>query len=172
MVGANENVTLTAVHNIWAREHNRLVDELIDNGFIDAGGTPEELFQAAKVINIAQYQRVVYDEFADALLGGMKGSGSHGFDEYNPAVDARISNEFAGAAYRFGHSLLGEEVTILDGNGQPQQVGLINLFLNPTNAADANSPGFCGDRRVIDSRWYRDAAFRGGGSKRCRRCSR
>lgn len=136
---ANENITLTSVHTIWAREHNRLVQELTDSGFFDAGGTAAELFEAAKIINVAQYQRVVYDEFADALLGGMRGSGSHGFDGYNSSVDASISHEFAGAAYRFGHSLLSETVTVLDENGNPEEIGLINAFLNPSNA---DGPGY------------------------------
>ena len=127
---ANENYTLTSIHTIWARNHNFHVEKLMEAGF---AGSPAELFEAAKIINEVEYQRVVFDEFADVLLGGLKGSGQHGFDEYNPDVDARISHEFAGAAYRFGHSLIGETIEVLDENGQPQQVPLVDVFLNPTN---------------------------------------
>ena len=42
------------------------------------------------MINEAEYQRVVYTEFADELLGGMRGDGDHGFNEYHPDVDARV----------------------------------------------------------------------------------
>ena len=58
----NENVTLTAIHTIWARNHNFHVENLSSVGFT---GTPEELFQAAKLINETEYQRVVFTEFTD-----------------------------------------------------------------------------------------------------------
>jgi Ca2+-binding RTX toxin-like protein len=131
---ANENIGLTSIHTIWARNHNFQVESLKDAGFT---GTAEELFQAAKVINEAEYQRVVFTEFADKMLGGLKGHGDHGFDGYNPDVDARISHEFSTAAYRFGHSLINETMTVLDANGQPHQVDLFDAFLNPTNDASA-----------------------------------
>lgn len=127
----NENVGLTSIHTIWARNHNFHVDNLIAAGF---EGTDEELFQAAKIVNEGEYQAVVWGEFADVLLGGMRGSGRHGHDEYDPAVDASISHEFAAAAYRFGHSLVAETLTVLDENGNPKDVRLFDLFLNPTNA--------------------------------------
>lgn len=130
----NENVGLTSMHTIWARNHNYHVDKLIDAGF---DGTEEEIFQAAKILNEAEYQRVVFDEFADKLLGGMLGDGTHGHAGYNPDVDARISHEFAGAAYRVGHTMIGQTLTVLDVNGQPQDIPLFDVFLNPTNNPDA-----------------------------------
>ncbi|TXN09141.1 calcium-binding protein [Methylobacterium sp. WL103] len=130
---ANENVSLTAMHTIWARNHNFHVENLVEAGF---QGTPEEVFQAAKMINEAEYQRVVFDEFADQLIGGMKGGGTHGHSGYNPDVDARISHEFASAVYRVGHSLIGETLTVIGSDGQPRQVALFDAFLNPSNAPD------------------------------------
>ncbi len=126
----NENITLTSIHTVWARNHNFHVDNLIDQGFT---GTPEQVFQAAKIINEAEYQRVVYTEYADALLGGMRGSGSHGHDEYNPDASAAISHEFAAAAFRFGHSLVSETITVIGDDGEPRQVRLFDAFLNPTS---------------------------------------
>ncbi|HEX2842573.1 peroxidase family protein [Hyphomicrobium sp.] len=131
---ANENISLTAMHTIWARNHNFHVEGLIAGGF---QGTPEEIFQAAKMLNEAEYQRVVFDEFADALLGGMRGSGTHGHDGYNPNATASISHEFAAAVYRVGHSLISDTLTILGADGQPTQVTLFDAFLNPTNEASA-----------------------------------
>ncbi len=113
---ANENVSLTAMHTIWARNHNFHVENLLDAGF---QGTDEEVFQAAKMINEAEYQRVVFTEFADHLIGGMKGNGSHGAAGYDPSVDARISEEFASAVYRVGHSLIGQTLTVMGPDGQP-----------------------------------------------------
>lgn len=131
---ANENFALTSVHTIWARNHNYHVEHLEAAGFT---GTAQELFDAAKVINEAEYQRVVFTEFADKLLGGMRGEGDHGHAGYNPDADPGISHEFAAAAYRFGHSLIGQTLTVLDENGQPRQVALFDAFLNPTNDAEA-----------------------------------
>jgi Ca2+-binding RTX toxin-like protein len=131
---ANENIALTAIHTIWARNHNYHVQELLDGGFT---GTSEELFQAAKLVNEVEYQRVVFTEFADHLLGGIRGTGDHGFNGYNPDVDARVSHEFATAAYRFGHSLINQTMTVLDAQGNPQNVQLFDVFLNPTNDLSA-----------------------------------
>ena len=133
----NENVTLTTVHTIWARNHNFHVDNLVASGF---QGTAEELFQAAKIINEAEYQRVVFTEFTDVLLGGMKGSGSHGWGGYNPDVNSAISEEFAAAAYRFGHSLVTQTVQVVDADGQITDIALFDAFLNPTNDGQFQMP--------------------------------
>ena len=135
---ANENFALTSVHTIWARNHNFHVENLLAQGF---EGSQEEVFQAAKMLNESEYQRVVFDEFADMLLGGLRSSdgdtGNHGWDGYNPDTDARISHEFAAAVYRVGHSLIGQTLQVMGADGQPIQVPLYDAFLNPTNAADA-----------------------------------
>ena len=143
---ANENITLTAVHTIWARNHNSHVDSLVQAGFV---GSAEDLFQAAKIINETEYQRVIFTDFADTLLGGMKGSGQHGHDQYFPNVDMGISQEFAAAAYRFGHSLVGETVQILDASNQMQDIRLFDAFLNPTNAGE-----FTADIAALNARGY------------------
>ena len=126
----NENVTLTAIHTVWARNHNFHVENLSEAGFT---GTPEELFQAAKLINEAEYQRVVFTEFTDVLLGGMRGSGSHGWDGYDPNVNPAISHEFAAAAYRFGHSIVTQTIQVANADGQITDIALFDAFLNPTN---------------------------------------
>jgi len=134
----NENFALTSMHTIWARNHNFHADQLKAAGF---DGTEQELFDAAKIINEAEYQRVVFNEYADTLLGGLRArdgsGGDHGHDGYNPDANAGISHEFAAAAFRFGHSLIGQTLTVIDENGQPKQVSLVDAFLNPTNDASA-----------------------------------
>ncbi|MDY7110420.1 MAG: peroxidase family protein, partial [Planctomycetota bacterium] len=131
---ANENYSLTAVHTVWARNHNFHVENLLDQGF---EGTQEEVFQAAKMLNESDYARVIFTDFADMLLGGMRGDGDHGWDGYKEDVDARISHEFAAAAYRFGHSLVSETLRVEGPDGQMIEVPLFDAFLNPTNEAEA-----------------------------------
>ncbi|MEZ5754574.1 MAG: peroxidase family protein [Paracoccaceae bacterium] len=136
----NENITLTSMHTIFARNHNFHVEQLAAS--YQASGTVltlEELFQAAKIVNEAEYQRVVFTEFAETLLGGVgiRGAGDHGFTEWNPETDAAISQEFASAVYRFGHTMVAQTVSVTNPDGTVSQVSLFDAFLNPTNAEGA-----------------------------------
>lgn len=132
----NENVMLTSIHTIWERNHNFWVDKLKEQ----TGGTwtEEEYFQAARMMNVAEYQRVVFTEFADAMAGGLdpddngEPDSEHGFEGYDPTVDASISVEFAQAAFRLGHSMLNETVGYVDENGVLQQISLVQAFLSPS----------------------------------------
>ncbi|MCB5174853.1 peroxidase family protein [Microvirga lenta] len=132
----NENVMLTSIHTIWARNHNFWVDQLKQR----TGGTwtEEEYFQAARIVNVAEYQRVVFTEFADAMAGGIDpGEEEHGFDGYDPTVDASISAEFAHVAYRFGHSMLNETVSYKGADGVMREMSLVQAFLSPGKLKDA-----------------------------------
>ena len=103
---ADENVALTAVHTVFHREHNLQAERI---KALHPEWTDEQIFQAAKIINTAEYQRTVFVEFAGALSGGIPGS-SHGFSGYNSNVNPGISDEFAGAMYRVGHSMINETI--------------------------------------------------------------
>jgi Ca2+-binding RTX toxin-like protein len=124
---ADENVALTAVHVVWHREHNFQAERLMA---LHPEWSDEQIFQAAKIIQTAQYQRIVFTEFAEALSGGIPGP-SHGFGGYNPNVNPGISDEFAGAMYRVGHSMINETIPFIDAAGNKQEVSLFSAFLNP-----------------------------------------
>lgn len=130
----NENIALTAVHTVWHREHNFQADKI---AALHPEWTAEQVFQAAKAITVAQYQRTVFDEFAEKMSGTLPGAGDHGFDGYTPNVNPGISDEFAGAMYRVGHSMINETIPYLDDNGVLQEVSLIDAFLNPAMFAGA-----------------------------------
>jgi methionine-rich copper-binding protein CopC len=133
----NENITLTGMHTVWARNHNFHVDRLLASGF---RGTAEELYQAAKIVNDTEYQRVLFTDYTDALLGGMKGGGQHGWSGYNPNADVGISHEFAANAFRFGHSGVPELVRLITPAGASQEVRLFDVFLNPTSKGQFTGP--------------------------------
>jgi hypothetical protein len=93
-VRANENIALTAVQTLFAREHNRLVARL-------PSSLPAELrFQIARRIVGAEEQYVTYNEFLPAM--GVRLAPYRG---YRPGVDAALSNEFAVVGYR-AHSMV------------------------------------------------------------------
>ena len=113
-----KNVALTAVHVVWHREHNFQAEQI---KALHPDWTAEQIFQAAKIVQTAQYQRIVFTEFAEALSGGIPGP-SHGFGGYNPNVNPGISDEFAGAMYRVGHSMINETIPFTDAAGNYYQV--------------------------------------------------
>ena len=124
---SDENIALTAVHTVWHREHNFQAERIRE---LRPDWSDEQVFQAAKILQTAAYQRVVFTEFADAMSGGIPGA-SHGFGGYDPEVNPGISDEFAGAMYRVGHSMINETIPYVDGDGSLREVPLFSAFLNP-----------------------------------------
>ena len=101
---ATEHPALASMHTIFLREHNRIAS-LIKTAFPSA--TDEEIYQNARRIVVAEYQNVVFGEFLPLVIGSDSlFSPSTVSTSYDELVDASILNEFAAAAFRFGHTLL------------------------------------------------------------------
>lgn len=126
-VRANENIELTALQTLFVREHNRLADEI---AAADPTLTDEEIYQQARAIVVAELQAITYNEWLPAVLGEDALSEYEGYDS---SVDPTIANEFSTAAFRFGHSLLGDDVEFLDneGNAIAEEIPLSQAFSNP-----------------------------------------
>lgn len=118
---ANEQVGLTVMHTLFVREHNRWVDRLrADDPSLDG----DALYDRARAIVGAEMQAITYREFLPVLLGRDAIPEDRGYD---PSVDPGISNLFATAAYRVGHSMLSQGLLRLGPDGQSLPGGELSL---------------------------------------------
>ncbi|WP_132255656.1 peroxidase family protein [Methylobacterium segetis] len=143
-VRATENPSLTALQTLFLREHNFQVDRL---HAADPGLDGDALYLQARAIVTAEIQRITYDEFLPHLLG----RGAIGpYAGYDPGIDPRISVEFAGAAYRFGHSIVSAETERIDEDGNLVGPGLeLRDTFGMTPAAFAAASGADGFLRHL-----------------------
>jgi hypothetical protein len=103
---ANENMGLTALHTVFAREHNRIVNAL------PSTLSQEDKFQIARRVVIAEEQYITYQEWLPAM-----GVALPRYSGYKSGVNAAITNEFATASYR-AHSQIHGEFEIEAAAGQ------------------------------------------------------
>lgn len=125
---AAENALLTAMHTVFAREHNRWVDVLAER---HPELTNDELYTAARNRVEAELQAITFNEYLPVLLGKDAMSAYSGFDS---TVNPGVSVEFSTAVYRFGHSLLNDTMQRLDEDGETHKDGdldLIDAFFAP-----------------------------------------
>ena len=127
-VRANENIALTALHTIFAREHNRQADQLLD---ANPHLTGDEIYAAARAWVAAEMQVITYREFLPMLLGP---DGLAPYGGYRASVDPSIGVLFSTAAYRFGHTMVSGMLYRLDLDGDEIQNGhisLVDAFFHP-----------------------------------------
>ncbi|KAG7522765.1 eosinophil peroxidase-like [Solea senegalensis] len=98
---ANEHLGMIALHTLFLREHNRLVDEL---HLLNPHWSPDTLYQEARKIIGAVHQILTWDHYLPQVLGDVAMSRlMPPYDGYNPDMDPSIANVFAAAAFRFAH---------------------------------------------------------------------
>lgn len=126
-VRANENPELSSLHILFIREHNRIADEAAQR---HPDWTDEELYQFARQVVIAELQKITYDEFLPSILGE---NAMPDYRGYQADVNPGIANEFSTAAFRFGHSMLGNDIEFLDNDGEEifEAMELRDSFFNP-----------------------------------------
>ena len=109
----------------------------------------ERLFQAARFATEMQYQHLVFEEFARKIQPMIDPFVFNNITD----IDPTIFTEFANTVYRFGHSMLTENMPRLDADGQPidavgtdsepiaaDEFGLIKAFLNPVSFDNDGAP--------------------------------
>ena len=126
-VRANENPELTSLHVLFVREHNRIAEEAARQ---HPDWSDKELYQYARRMVIAELQKITYDEFLPAILGENALPAYHG---YQADVNPGIATEFSTAAFRVGHSMLGDDIEFLDNEGEEifEAMELRDSFFNP-----------------------------------------
>ncbi|WP_282604329.1 peroxidase family protein [Pelagibius sp. Alg239-R121] len=132
-VRAAENVALTSMQTLFAREHNRWVDELAE---ANPTLSNDELYQAARQMVEAEIQAITFNEFLPLLVGA---EAIAAYEGYDAAVNPGISVEFSTAVFRFGHSLLSPEIQRLEEDGSVIDSGnlaLSDAFFSPEEIAE------------------------------------
>ena len=130
---ANEQTGLTVMHTLWLREHNRIARTLAE---VNHCWDDERLYQEARKIVAAQLQKITFYDFLPTIFGEYLKTYIPKYKGYNPFVDASIPNSFAAAAYRFGHSLIRNQLLRLDENFTAVDIGHLSLshaFFNPSS---------------------------------------
>ena len=118
---ANEQVGLTAMHTLFVREHNFWAQRIAST---NPDLTGDEIYEFARLLVGAEMQAITYREFLPLLLGP---DALERYRGYRPEVDASISNEFATAAYRVGHTMLSAEVLRIEEDGTTSEEGNLSL---------------------------------------------
>src|SRR4051794_29267702 len=152
----NENIALSAVHQIFHSEHDRLVAEFKTTltsdlgsaddvtafwkaGVVDnSGWNGDRLFQAARFVTEMEYQHLVFEEFGRKVQPAIRP-----FHIYHSDLNSIIPAEFAHAVYRFGHSMLDDTVARTTQNATggtvDHSVTLLHGFLNPPEYFNSGS---------------------------------
>lgn len=132
-IRANEQVGLTAMHTLFVREHNRLAAEI---RAANPGFAGDEVYEHARAMVAAEMQAITFNEFLPALLGPGAVPPYAGYDD---AVNPGISNIFATAAYRVGHTMLSSTIRRRDEHGNTIPAGdlaLADAFFIPQETID------------------------------------
>ncbi len=109
---------LASLHTLFLREHNRISAELEK---VCCDNDDDFIFQRARRIVIAEFQNIVYSQFLPLLLGPkiMKKYRLRvdKRSSYDPGVNPTIRNAFSTAAFRFGHSMVWNNISLVDDQG-------------------------------------------------------
>ncbi|MGA8048102.1 MAG: cell wall-binding repeat-containing protein, partial [Dermatophilaceae bacterium] len=112
---------------------NKRAADVLPGPEADDWSYEQRLFQAARFATEMQYQHMVFEEFARTIQPSID---AVVFNEnsYNANVDPAITAEFAHVVYRFGHSMLTEDIARQ--GFETGNISLLDGFLNPDAFTD------------------------------------
>lgn len=148
----NQQAALITMQTIWAREHNYQVDKLTPTANAQ-GWSQDQLFEAARAVNEAEWQHIVYDEYVPSLIGSQSDALLNAYKATHPDIAPGIINEWTTVAFRFGHDQSSNDYTLLNADGSTYlPTTLANAFA--LAAAAQNVPGAGHSAADIDA-WIR-----------------
>lgn len=130
-IRANEQSGLTAMHTLWFREHNRIAHAFKQ---MNPHWDSDTVFHEARKLVGAEMQHITYTHWLPHIIGGRGMEMLGEYAGYNQNLNPTISNVFATAAYRFGHSLINPILHRLNATFQPIPEGHLPLhkaFFSP-----------------------------------------
>ncbi|XP_006864023.1 PREDICTED: thyroid peroxidase-like isoform X1 [Chrysochloris asiatica] len=130
---ASEVLSLTAVHTLWLREHNRLAIAL---KALNPHWSSDTIYQEARKIVGALHQIITMRDYIPKILGPEAFHQYVGlYEGYDSTVNPTVSNIFSTAAFRFGHATIHPLVRRLDDHFQEHpdlpRLHLHDVFFSP-----------------------------------------
>ncbi|KFU90810.1 Thyroid peroxidase [Chaetura pelagica] len=130
---SSEVTSLSAMHTLWLREHNRLARALKS---INSHWTAETVYQEARKIVGALHQIITLRDYIPKIIGPDAFNLYIGlYTGYDPTMNPTVSNIFSTAAFRFGHATIQPTVRRLDAHylDDPQlpDLHLHEVFFSP-----------------------------------------
>lgn len=101
----NVNPFMTTLYTIFLRSHNRIAGRVYK---IKSSWKDERVFEMAKRINTAIYQKIIYSEWLPIILGQQKADAINNEESFVKSSNIRrgVTNEFATAGIRFYYSMM------------------------------------------------------------------
>ncbi|XP_028994547.1 thyroid peroxidase [Betta splendens] len=129
----NEVMTLTALHTLWLREHNRIAEAL---KHMNHHWSPETVYQETRKIIGALHQIITMRDYIPKVIGPASFEQHIGaYRGYDPTVNPAASNVFATAAFRFGHATISPVLRRLNASFQEHEhfphLRLHHTFFSP-----------------------------------------
>jgi peroxidase len=102
----NVNPLVTSLYTLFLRSHNKIASKLLK---MNPTLGNDQLFNITKDINVAIYQKIIYNDWANVVLGkqmALEIRNTNDDQDGKHVKSERVSNEFGAAAIKFYNTLL------------------------------------------------------------------